>query len=260
MKLLISSPALASKTTASAISETTSALRKRRLPLAGLDSDLPPSLSESFRLSRETCNAGASPKMIPVNTEMPSVHNSTVTFKPTLCRLMRSFGLIIISALIPNHAKASPRTLPSSASNRLSVSSCLTIRMRRAPSAARTAISFSRAAASDNSRLATFAHAISNTKPTAPSINHNGRFTFPKNCSRNGNTSALQFLLNCGASSDSRAWIVRNSVAAWSTITPSLRRATVDRKRPRSLAPGPVGIGSMVHSSAGRPVPERCWM
>ena len=45
------------------------ALRSRRLPLAWPDSDLPPSLSESLRLSREICSAGAKPKITPVSKE-----------------------------------------------------------------------------------------------------------------------------------------------------------------------------------------------
>ena len=44
-----------------------------------------------------------------------------------------------------------------------------TTRHRLAPSAARTAISFCRAAARASRRLATLAHAMSNTNPTAPS-------------------------------------------------------------------------------------------
>ena len=187
---MISKPALASNTTASAISETTSALRKRRLPLAWADSDLPPSLSESLRLSREIWSAGASPKMIPVSSEMPNVHSNTNTFSPTFWKLTRSRGLIAIRALMPSQAKPSPRTLPSSASSKLSVSNWRMIRARRAPRAARSAISFSRVVASESRRFATLAQAMSNTKPTAPSISHSGRRTLPKNCSRNGSTSA----------------------------------------------------------------------
>src|SRR6185436_7033742 len=44
-----------------------------------------------------------------------------------------------------------------------------TTRQRTAPSAVRIAISFSRSAARASNRLATFAHAINNTHPTAPS-------------------------------------------------------------------------------------------
>ena len=49
-----------------------------------------------------------------------------------------------------------------------STRSCDTIRDRRAPSATRTEISFWRDAARARSRLATLAHAMSSTRPTAP--------------------------------------------------------------------------------------------
>ena len=57
---------------------------------------------------------------------------------------------------------------PAIDSNRLSTSICRAILNRDAPSAARTANSFRRAAARASKRLATLAHAISNTSPTAP--------------------------------------------------------------------------------------------
>src|ERR1043166_1497078 len=47
--------------------------------------------------------------------------------------------------------------------------------------------------------------------------------------------------------------MVFNSAPACSGVTPFFNRATTERKRPCSFAPGPTGIGSMVHSSAGRP-------
>ena len=60
------------------------------------------------------------------------------------------------------------------------------MRPRLAPSAARTAISCCRASARDSSRLATFAHAISSTKPTAPSSISSDRRTSPTTCSCSG--------------------------------------------------------------------------
>ena len=57
---------------------------------------------------------------------------------------------------------------PIAESKILSVSICLTTRPRLAPIAARTAISFCRAAPRARRRLATFAQAINRTNPTAP--------------------------------------------------------------------------------------------
>ena len=62
-----------------------------------------------------------------------------------------------------------PSAPPASDSRTLSVSSWRTMRPRAAPSAARIAISRWRPVARTSSRLATFAQAISSTKPTAPS-------------------------------------------------------------------------------------------
>ena len=59
-------------------------------------------------------------------------------------------------------------------STMLSVSTWLMMRPRDPPSAARMAISRFRPVARTSSRFATFAHAISNTKPTAP-IEHEQR-------------------------------------------------------------------------------------
>ena len=58
---------------------------------------------------------------------------------------------------------------PVIASSTLSVSNWRTRRARPAPSAVRIAISFCRAADLANSKLATFAQAISRTNATAPS-------------------------------------------------------------------------------------------
>ncbi len=54
----------------------------------------------------------------------------------------------------------------------LSVSNCRMIRPRPAPTAARMAISRLRPVARASRRLATLAHAMSSTKPTAPASTH----------------------------------------------------------------------------------------
>ena len=63
----------------------------------------------------------------------------------------------------------SPSTPPHTASSRLSVSSCRTTRVRRAPRASRTAISRRRLDPRASSRFATLAQAMRSTKPTAAS-------------------------------------------------------------------------------------------
>ncbi len=71
---------------------------------------------------------------------------------------------------MPPNASTIPKAPPRHPRTTLSTSSCRTTRQRDAPRATRTAISRERFAARDSSRLATFAHAISSTKPTAPII------------------------------------------------------------------------------------------
>ena len=69
---------------------------------------------------------------------------------------------------MPAHPTASPTSPPASDSTTLSVSSCRMIRPREPPIAARIAISRRRPVARTSSRFATFAHAMSSTKLTAP--------------------------------------------------------------------------------------------
>ena len=70
--------------------------------------------------------------------------------------------------LIVTAASSSPKAPPASPSSVFSVRSWRTSRARPAPMAARIASSRRRDADRDSSRFATFADAISSTKPTAP--------------------------------------------------------------------------------------------
>ena len=72
-------------------------------------------------------------------------------------------------------------------------------RHRVAPIEMRTAISRDRPDARASSRLATFAHAISSTKATAPMSDQNStRICEPITCSANGVTTAAMPLLLSG--------------------------------------------------------------
>ena len=77
---------------------------------------------------------------------------------------------------------------PARESNTLSVSNWRTMRPRPAPIAARMANSRLRPVARTSSRLATLAHAISSTSPTAPSIVSSELRASPMMLSRNGPT------------------------------------------------------------------------
>ena len=72
-------------------------------------------------------------------------------------------------------ARGSPSPAPQHANKMLSVSICRINWDRRAPSAARTAISFRRAPARANSKLDKFAQAINKTQATAQERMMKGR-------------------------------------------------------------------------------------
>ena len=119
------------------------------------------------------------------------------------------------------NANATPKTPPSTASTRLSVTTSLTTRHRLAPSAVRTAISFWRDAAFASSRFATFAQAINRTNPTAPRSIRRVGFTLPVISSCKGTARALHFSFPFGYSGDKRCLMAFSSAFACSTDTPA---------------------------------------
>ena len=74
------------------------------------------------------------------------------------------------AAHAPATTRARSRACSATANTALSVNNCRTIRPRLAPTAARIASSRCRVTPRDSSRLATFAHAISNTSATATAM------------------------------------------------------------------------------------------
>ena len=129
-----------------------------------------------------------------------------------------------------------PRTYPARPprpeSTRPSVTICLTSRARLAPSAARTAISRSRAVARTSSRFATFMHASRSTSPAIaiPKNRTNGMASLTARigigrASGSGITRAPMPLSVSGYSVPSV--LIRTSVAACASLrlTPGLSRA-----------------------------------
>ena len=92
-------------------------------------------------------------------------------------------------AATPSRARATPTIAPTVASKALSVRSWRTRRLRLAPRAVRMPISRSLAVARTIIRLATFEHAINNTRPTAPINNTRAGRTAPTRSSRTGRIS-----------------------------------------------------------------------
>src|SRR6266513_2546815 len=118
---------------------------------------------------------------------------------------------------------------PPNAMSALSESIWRTSAVCEAPRAARIAISRCRVVARVSNRLAMFAHAISSTNPTAPSMTRKvGRKSSglapPNNSRRNGARDALTPALDVGYSRSSRRLTPARCAFAWASVTPSRRR------------------------------------
>ena len=166
----------------------TSPLRKRlrRVPCVELR---PASLSVSVSSGRALARPGARPKMIPVPTHMAMVMPNTVKSMFTSRSRGTVCAPIAFNDSIPHSARTTPTTPPISASSTLSVKTCLSNRSGPAPSATRTAISRSRAAARASNIVVRFAHAISRTRKTAASKMNSAECIPPTANCCNGNTS-----------------------------------------------------------------------
>ncbi len=118
----------------------------------------------SGRLAR---SAGSRPKTTPVTSVSPNVNaRMRASGSGRIRSGCPSEGTSAISARVSTNASARPAAPPANDNARLSTSSCFTRRPREAPSESRTAISFCRMNPRAMSRFATFAHAISSTRPT----------------------------------------------------------------------------------------------
>ena len=161
-----------SSTSASATSPATSTARVRfcRKPEPVRP---PPSLRVAPRSARDPCSAGISPNSTPAPSETSSAKSitrqSAATRTPSAPIRGSPTVLTDSSARMPAMPRARPSAPPIVASTMLSVSSCRMMRARPAPRAVLSAISRLRPRARTSCRLATLAHAINRTKPTAPS-------------------------------------------------------------------------------------------
>ena len=178
------SPAAISSTTASAISVTTSAEAARRARRLALTR--PGATSASPVRSAAAPAAEIRPNTSVVSTARPSVNASTPRLRPASASpgTPTLSGTSATSAGTPQYAATRPTTPAATARTRLSAMSCARIWPRLAPSATRSAISCRRPSARASSRLPTFAHAISRTTPTAPSISTSGCRVLPTSSSR----------------------------------------------------------------------------
>src|SRR6266576_5021115 len=113
---------------------------------------------------RESSQAGASPKINPAKIEIENVKTRTGRFTWTGFTYGTSSGIHETHAAVSEYASNAPAAPPASANKRLSVTNCLMILDRDAPSEARMAISARRAAERARRRLLIFAHAINSTR------------------------------------------------------------------------------------------------
>ncbi len=152
------------------VSSATTRLEVSQRARAPPDCPRPPSFIRSFRFVFDTCIAGASPKTMPVARQIAAKYPNTARSRSkTIQYGFPTPATAASNSRTPTEVSPNPSRPPRQASMTLSMSSCRTIRPRLAPSAVRTAISRARYAERASSRLATFAHAMSSTKPTAPS-------------------------------------------------------------------------------------------
>ena len=183
----IINPAPISRTSASAISAATSAPCVRwRVPLP----PRPPSFKVPCRSRRAVLSAGVNPKKSPASNDSAAAKIKTRPSTPTSSARGSVAGSAPSIARVPVAASSTPSPPPIAASNVLSVKSCWTIRLCPAPRAARIENSCARLLARTSKRFATFTHAISSTKPTAPDSTNRNVCTFPSVHFRSGISAA----------------------------------------------------------------------
>ena len=170
--LSTSSTAPISNTIERAICATTSRLRmftaaRIRLGTPGWPAS-PLARNVDIRSARDAPRDGAKPKRTPVAIESAALNPSTIQSILISPARGRSKAMILGIARRAQAASSTPSAPPAIDNRTLSARSCRIRRLRAAPSAERTANSRVREPARTNSRPATFAQAISRTKPTAP--------------------------------------------------------------------------------------------
>jgi hypothetical protein len=219
-------PAPTSSTIDIASSVTTSACRVRPVAVPALAPRVPPSFNVSVSDGRDSCNAGTAPNTRPVISVVPIVIRTIVRSTSNVIQYGTVVGIMrVMNSSIVHVPSRSPSVPPATASRKLSVRNCRTMRSREAPIASRTATSRCRAEPRASSRLATLAQAISNTKPTAPSIVRKTGRTSRAMRSFMGTTHAdwLRLVSPCRCSSPRMK--VDRRASACSTLTPGASRA-----------------------------------
>src|SRR3989475_7041279 len=138
------------------------------------------SLRYELRSNRETRYAGAAPNIRAVRDVIRIVKSRTLQSTLVTSKVESQSGARRLKAPITQPVARYPVMPPKSASTKLSLNICATSRPRLAPSDARTVISPARDPNLESRRLATFAQAMSSTKPTAEQQAHDFSGIFEK--------------------------------------------------------------------------------
>ncbi len=169
--------------------------RRRVAPLVP-----PPAVCTSVEdtFDRECCHAGSSPNTIPVTMLVDTATARTRALIAISDNLNRVGGSSAPIASTLHHAASTPRAAPVADSSRPSTSSPRVNTQREAPSAERTAISRARVVDRARTRLATFAHAMSNSMATDANSMRIAGPASPTSQVRNGITVLVRFSNQAG--------------------------------------------------------------
>ena len=194
-RLRSSSPAPASRISASATSDTTNTLRAR-LRCTSVEPARGPSFRGSLGEVRAACKAGTVPNSTPVNSATSVVNASTRKSIDTPSSGTRLGGAALSKAFVLHHASSNrPTAAPMNAIRQLSVRICRTTRRAPAPTAMRMPISCLRAAALARKE---YCHVGARDEQHQPygslQVAQTGRDS-PTNCARNGTRFTVQFFI-----------------------------------------------------------------
>ena len=164
--------------------------------------------------------------MTVVTNAVTTVKSSTVRLTPLSSSRGMSAGLSVKTVLSAAPAATTPTRPPAHAMRAASVSNCRIGTPRRAPRAARTAISRRRAAPRANIKPATFPQAMSSTRTTAAISSQRICRAGPKMKSRSGVTTIRKFDRSMRYSSATPLRYNGISLRASEMLTPLFSRPT----------------------------------
>ena len=206
--------------------------------------------------------AGTSPNTQTLNAARSAVKPSTRTSAPAYSPRKSDSRSCASSRSDPQKDSRRPAAAPAPASTRLSVNNCRTSRARDAPTAARMLISSERPAPRASIRLATFAHAMTRTRPVTVRRSAASGKSSPRSAGDSPDeareTTAVRPLFVSGYVCSSLAAMAVTAAPACCAVVPGSRRPiTRSHNVPRSsshlacavLMAGSAAIGSQISAA-----------